>query len=258
MIVSLTNDVCCWKWIYYNVMKGMIPTRPENDSDFPVNKDSSYGLQTKRDKDCIVYAVAFGIPNDVAFARFHPEYVSEGKLNEEGIDHCKQFFKYARNREFADAYRETLKKSLALEVSDTVELSDSRKEKALKILLDKTIRLVEGGAELDPDTLKTVSEVFKKVGLLKDDVEQDIHPLRFLPVRCFGDGCRYRLFVESMVLEGSAIDECQYCKALKFAQDNGFRYNPQSNLDIPEDVVKRLEGKNNVNLLDIINGKIEN
>lgn len=61
------------------------------------------------DKDLISYVVAMGVPNQVAYARFHPEFLdASGKLNKTGRGACTQFFTYAKNKEYADAYRRTL------------------------------------------------------------------------------------------------------------------------------------------------------
>ncbi len=54
------------------------------------------------------------------------------------------------------------------------------------------------------------------------------------------------------------FDECQYCKARKMAEQNGFKYDPTKLLDIPDEVIEEIDSKNNVRLLDILDGKIEN
>lgn len=216
---------------------------------------------TVLEKNCIEYAVAFSARNEEAFLLFHPEYItSDGKLSNEGKRRCKDFFSYSKNKEYRDAYTAYLKEFLSGDKekreAHLIEVDESRKDKALKSLLNQAMSMVESGDTLDPDTLKVLTEIFKKLGILKDEVEEEIKPLRFLPERCFS-GCRYRLFVENAVKGGSVIDECQYCKALAYATENGYKDDSTKRLDIPNEVLDA-EPENTVKTLDILSGKIEN
>lgn len=233
--------------------EAIIPKRPLNDSDFTAIKAN--------DRDCLSYSVAFNVPNERAFSLFHPEFLDEqGKLTKVGKTQCRQFFSYARNKEYQDSYatylREFLGKKQGSATNIANDIDDSRKDKVLKQLLGQAMSLVESGEGLDPDTMKTVVEVFRKLNILKDDVETEIRPLRFLPERCF-QGCRYRLFVENAVKGGSVIDECQYCKALAYANENGYKDDATKRLDIPKEVLDA-EAENTVSTLDILNGKVQN
>ena len=58
----------------------------------------------------------------------------------------------------------------------------------------------------------------------EDDVEVQIHPQRYLPEQC--RFCRYKSFVESAVKEQAIEDECSVCKAMQFAKENGYIYDP--------------------------------
>ncbi len=228
----------------------LIPNRPiPDESKIPAG-----------DKDMLSYSIAFAIPNQKAFALWHPEFLdSSGKLNKTGRAACTQFFNYAKNREYADAYKRTLAEFLEKkdgDVSIDAELSEDRIDNAYKNLLRLAIEDLERGNVVDNDTYKLYMELFKKLGRFKDDVEQEIKPLRFLPERCFS-GCRYRLFVENAVKGGSVIDECQYCKALAYATENGYKDDATKRLDIPKDVLDA-EPENTVKTLDILSGKIEN
>lgn len=214
------------------------------------------------DRDCLSYTVAFNVPNERAFALFHPEFLDEqGKLTKVGKTQCRQFFSYARNKEYADAYRNTLEsffeKGRMVAANISSDINDSRKDKVLKQLLGQAMSLVEGGEGLDPDTMKTVVEVFRKLGILKDEVEEEIKPLRFLPERC--SSCRANIFVQSAVSNGQILDMCAYCKCRKTAEEHGYRFNDGKDLlDIPKEIIDDLEAKNNVKLEDIINGKCPN
>lgn len=231
----------------------LLPNRPNPDtSKIPAS-----------DKDMIAYMVAFNIPNQKAFALWHPEFLdSSGKLNKTGRAACTQFFNYSKNREYADSYANYLKtflskKESGVKYETSAIIDDARKDNARVALYNKVIRLIEGDDELDPDTLKIAVDMAKKLSIVADDAEEQvIKPVRFLPERCFS-GCRYRLFVENAVKGGSVIDECQYCKALAYATENGYSDDSTKRLDIPKEVLDA-EPENTVKTLDILSGKIDN
>lgn len=212
-----------------------IPLRPNNDKDFKLEK---------REKDCLSYTVLTGCRNSAAFGLFFPEYTSADgikeseifKLTEVGKMRCEQFFANSDNKNYIASYRATLKSFLgnrsASPVINTQEIGEERKENALKSLLNQTISLVESGMALDADTLKTIADVFRKLGILKDEVEKQELPRRYLPVRCISE-CAYRLFVESHVNNGDIISECDYCKTRKFAEENGWHFDYTKNLELP-------------------------
>lgn len=230
----------------------LLPNRPiPDDSRIPA-----------ADKDLIVYSIAFAIPNQKAFALWHPEFLdSSGKLNKTGRAACTQFFNYSKNREYADSYAAYLKAFLSKKEQSKSEASaiidDARKDNARVALYNKVIRLIEGDDELDPDTLKIAVDMAKKLSIVADDTEEQvIKPVRFLPERCFS-GCRYRLFVENAVKGGSVIDECQFCKALAYATENGYKDDATKRLDIPKEVLDA-EPENTIKTLDILSGKVDN
>lgn len=231
----------------------LLPNRPNPDtSKIPAS-----------DKDMIAYMVAFSIPNQKAFALWHPEFLdSSGKLNKTGRAACTQFFNYSKNREYADSYAAYLKEFLSKKERPKSEASaiidDARKDNARVALYNKVIRLIEGDDELDPDTLKIAVDMAKKLSIVADDTEEQvIKPVRVLPSRC-GE-CRYRIGVESMVLNGQMLDMCTYCKCRKIAEEHGYRFNDGKDLlEIPKEVIDELESKNNVKMEDILSGRVEN
>ena len=96
----------------------------------------------------------------------------------------------------------------------------------MKSLRNQAMSMVESGDTLDPDTLKVLTEIFKKLGILKDEVEVQESPRRYIPCRC-GE-CDYRSFVESYVETGQIENSCLRCKALDLAKEHGFRYDPKN------------------------------
>lgn len=198
--------------------------RPPNNDEFK---------QSKKEKDMMAYTVLFQCPNSTAYAFFNPEVCDKnGKLNKAGQSLCRQFFSHPNNIAYMDALKAHLSavtKGGKVIKSDSID--DTRKDNALKSLLNQAMSLVEKGEDLDAESLKTISEIFKKVGLLKDDVEVQEAPRRYLPERC--GSCLYRSFVESHVESGEIENACLRCKALKLAQENGFKYDEKTLLEQP-------------------------
>lgn len=203
------------------------------------------GIEIKipgKDKDILEYAVAFNVPNNEAFLLFNPQFLTaDGKLNNEGKRRCRDFFSYTKNREYKEKYTELLKGIVGGQRQEargqSNEIDDSRKDNALKSLLNQAMSLVERGEDLDPDTLKVIAEIYKKIGILKEEVEVQEAPRRYLPERC--SACAYRSFVESNVEEGKIINECDFCRTRRFAEENGWHFDPTKNLDLPEELTNQ-------------------
>ncbi len=193
--------------------------RPPNNDNFK---------QSKVEKDMMAYKVLFGYPNNAVYAFFHPEYVGkDGKLNKAGAENCRQYFTHPGNIAYMDALRAHLSSLMkGARVMATDNIDTARKDKVLKQLLSQAMSLVESGEGLDPDTMKTVVEVFRKLNILKDETEQVESPRRYLPCRC-GE-CNYRSFVESYVETGQIENSCLRCKALDIAKEHGFCYDPKN------------------------------
>ena len=204
-----------------------IPLRPKGFDNTAIRK---------ADADCLTYVVLYGCKNEDAFARFHPEYLDNaGRLNTAGKNASRQFFMYAKNKQYIDDYKATLAEFLgkvnkSVGVDEVEGVDDSRKDRALKSLFNHAMSLVEGNAELDADTLKIAAEIFKKIGLLKDEEVEQEAPRRYLPERC--SACIYKSFVESHVESGEVENACLRCKALTFAKERGFIYDATGLLEI--------------------------
>lgn len=225
--------------------------RPSNDADFK---------QSKLEKDIMAYVVLFQCSKATAYALFNPHLTDrDGKLNKAGQKECRMFFSHPKNEEYMEAlsaHLKSLMKGTNVAIASS-ELSDDRIDNAFKVFLKQAIEDIENGKEIDNDTFKILMELFKKLGRFKDDVEQQIKPIRVLPTRCKSE-CRYRAFVETHKAEGILFDDCDYCKARVFAEEHGFKYDPCTVLDVPQSVIDEIDSKNDVKLTDILSGKVEN
>ncbi len=234
-----------------------LPLRAKNEADFPQLK--------KIDKQIIAAAVLLQLDNQSAFALYHPEYIDgTGRLNAAGKQASKMFWGYGKAKDYRQDYETTVeeflngrKNSNRIADTDGGGNSDKRKDRAIRKLVSDCLAAIEDNVALDPETLKDFVTMAKALGVLKDEEEQQIRPIRVLPSLC--RECRYKAFVESSVLNNEAIDCCAWCKARKIAEENGYRFNDGKNLlEIPREIIDEIESKNNVSILDIINGKIEN
>lgn len=204
-------------------MAAIVPIRP---------KYKRYSL-SKEQQDCLTYYVLMGCTKQDAFLLFFPEFlkyddsgrVLKGKLTKAGEQYCKQFFATAEVNDYIRDYKKTFEEKDDSQTAQ-IEIDDSRKDKALKSLLNQAMSMVESGDTLDPDTLKVLTEIFKKLGILKDEVEMQEAPRRYLPERC--SSCLYRSFVESHIETGQIENSCLRCKALDLAKEHGFRYDPKT------------------------------
>lgn len=225
-------------------------------------KDKSAFPQLKKvDRQVVAYAVLFGVGNQDAFMRFHPEYIdASGKqMNPAGKKASTQFWNYGKVKDYREAYEnelaEFLGQSTAVAAYDDNEVIDGD-ALARKILSDLAA-MIKNGRIQDYEVLKIATDILNKYGVLKGSEEKVIAPIRVLPTRCKSE-CRYRLFVETAKLEKQICDDCDYCKARKFAEENGFVYDPCTVLDLPEDVIAEIDSHNDVKLLDILDGKVQN
>lgn len=233
----------------------IIPRRPDNDADFKL---------TKAEKDMLVVKYLLGYSNQAAFALFNPQYTGVGgKLNKAGATMCRQFFTHPKNIEWLESYIAKLNQFMHGEsceketTTSVTDISDERLDNAFKMYLRQMIQDIEDGKDLDSDMKKMAMELFKKLGRFKEDQEVEMRPIRVLVERC--SQCRYRIGMETLVLNNEMLDMCTYCKCRKMAENQGFSFDDgKTLLDIPEDILKELEKKNDVKLEDIISGKIDN
>lgn len=225
--------------------------RPANNDEFK---------QSKLEKDILSFPLLYACSNATAYALFHPELCDRnGKLNKAGQRECRMFFSHPNNIAYMDAMRahlEALTKGTVKVVTSDV-INDSRKDNALKVLVNRALSLMEKGEDLDPETIKLIADIAVKLKLIKEDEEQQIKPVRVLMARCKSE-CRYRAFVETQVLDGRVFDDCEYCRARAYAEEHGFKYDPCKLLDVPQDVIDELDSKNDVRMEDILSGRIDN
>lgn len=201
--------------------------RPPNNDEFK---------QSKVEKDVLSFVCLYGYSNTTAYALFHPELCDrDGKLNKAGQRESRMFFSHPNNIAYMDAMRahlEALTKG-TVKVATSDVINDSRKDNALKVLVNRALSLMEKGEDLDPEMIKLIADIAVKLKLVKEEQEEQERPRRYLPERC--GSCSYRSFVESNVEGGKIINECDFCRTRRFAEENGWHYDATKNLDLPKD-----------------------
>lgn len=234
-------------------MAAIVPIRP---------KYKRYSL-SKEQQDCLTYYVLMGCTKQDAFLLFFPEFlkydgsgrVLKGKLTKAGEQYCKQFFATAEVNDYIRDYKKTFEEK---ETSENIG-EDDREKRAGEAVKKFTNKIVDkmGGDFETVDEMDAIAKLADRVGVLDDKEKAEMKPIRFLPSRC-GE-CRYRIGVESMVLNGQMLDMCAYCKCRKIAEEHGYRFNDGKDLlEIPKEVIEDLESKNNVRMEDILSGKCPN
>lgn len=219
-----------------------IPLRP---------KGRRYKL-TANEQDCLTWYVISGCKREDAYRIFVRPDLTVSKINLRTM--TSQFFSAMEVREYIEAYRSTLDGSTT--DSEQEGNPEKRAAAAVQKFTDKVVDKMMG--DLDTvDEMDAVAKLADRVGVLDDKDKTDMEPVRVLPVRCKSE-CRYRAFVETQVTEGRIFDECNYCRAKAYAEERGFIYDPCKLLDIPQDVIERIDSKNNVQITDILSGKVEN
>lgn len=208
-----------------------IPLKAKNDEEFTTLK--------KGEKEIIVYAVLCNVDNQTAFLRYNPHYaISVGKtspkyaLSDLGKRECKNFWSYPKVRAYRESYENTLaeflgRKQKTSSVDLGEDVSDADKAKALRAMyryvIDNSIKIDDLD---DPTILLKIADKMRFFDQLEDKQES---PRRYLPERC--SSCLYRSFVESHVESGEIENACLRCKALFYAKNNGFRYDPTNLLE---------------------------
>lgn len=233
-----------------------IPIRPDNDSEFNLRR---------AEKDLLLVKYLFGYSNTRAFALFNPHLATErGTLTRIGSEMCNQFFSHPKNIEWLENYERTLLAALkgvskpsTHQAEEEGEISEETLDKYYRIYTRKMLQDLADDKELDSDTKKLFMEYFKRMGKFKEDAEAVMKPVRVLPTRCKSE-CRYRLAIESLKTQGEIMDDCEYCKARAFAEERGFKYDAETVLDVPQEVIDKIDAMNDVAFEDIISGKVEN
>ena len=214
-----------------------IPLKAKNDEEFTTLK--------KGEKEIIVYAVLCNVDNQTAFLRYNPHYaISVGKtspkyaLSDLGKRECKNFWSYPKVRAYRESYENTLAEFLGRsnktdksDMTDAEELTEEEKKSLKGKFANKVYRAL-GTAE-GLEELKTAADLGKAAKIIKEEETIQEAPRRYLPVKCRLE-CQYRLFCEKAIENGEIENECLYCKALAIAQEHGYKYDPTTNLSIPQ------------------------
>lgn len=198
-----------------------IPLRPKN---------KRYDMSAE-EMDCLAWYVISGCKKEDAYMIFvRPDLKNVPKLKKE---YANQFFSSADARNFVSDYKRLLD---SVEEKGNKELSDESREKrkkdAQKNIEDKTIDIMLGDLETIEE-LDAVVKVADRIGALAEKEVTDVKPQRYLCELC--SRCVYKSFVESHVEQGDIINECDICRALSFAKEHGFVYEPDKLLEVRKD-----------------------
>ncbi len=226
--------------------KTNIPLRPSR---------RGYAL-SEEEKNCLTWYVLSGCKREEAYRIFVRPDLAVSRKNL--FTATNQFFASIDVQEYVSTYRALLEGKTVSEneAEPTEEDREKRKAKAVDSFTDKVIDKMKGSIE-SVEEMDAVAKMADRVGMFEEKDKVETAPVRILPARCKSE-CRYRLFVEGVKLQGKIFDDCEYCKARRYAEEHGFKYDPCTVLDVPQEVIDEIDRKNKVKLSDILSGKVEN
>lgn len=179
--------------------------------DIPLRPSDYDGIKIgKADADCLTYVCLTGCKHEDAFKLWHPEYLTPtGQLNQTGKQMSKQFFSYARHREYMDL----LKAEIEEYCNRGLKKSDPKTKDpdiAAQTYRDKVYDAIDAVDASDIDAMKTVGDLGKTVKIFKEDEQQQEQPRRYIPLRCSEcpvskgcEKCEYKLFIEEHIKLGN-------------------------------------------------------
>lgn len=195
----------------------------------PLRPDGEYKQLSDDERDCLTWMVLTGRSKIECFTTFVRPDLKNTKSATQWAD---QFFAVADVRNYIKAYEQTLKEYF--NPKKKTRDRDAEAEEALTTFRDNVINAVNKSDITDVETLADQATLLNRIGMLKDEEEAQVGPIRYLPQAC-NDSCVYRLFCEKGIQNGDIINECDYCKALKFAKENGYIYDPTKLLDLQKE-----------------------
>ncbi len=203
----------------------------------PLRPKGRYDLTTE-ERDCLTWYLLKGCTQTQAYGLFvRTDLVYQKTLLK---TEAQQFFASKDAVAYLKSYQRVID---GVDENSSSELStkdmEQKKLEAIKSLINWATEQSINISGLDDDTASLVLKVADKVGLFNNLEKSEEKPRRYLPERC-GD-CRYRLFIEQQGKEGKLLDDCEYCKFRKYSNENGVRYTPQEQLDIPQYVLKEFD-----------------
>ena len=200
--------------------KSLIPLRP---ADYATTK------LTQDEQSALTWFVLSGCTKKDAFVLFARPDMLGSKAKAAIDDYVKQFYARKECLEYIEEYRKTLDAFLHPAPVKTEQKGslEERKAKAKTKLVEFAMSLADNIEQAeDPEFVLKMAD---KAGLLDGDDEVEEQPRRYLPECC--QRCAYRMFCEQ-----NTVDMCQFCRAWKFAVENGFKCDKTELLELPADI----------------------
>lgn len=174
-----------------------IPHRPYTKTKYELSEE---------DKDCIVWTIVFNRPHMEYWMKLIcPNAKTQIKAKRE--EACEAWWSQPEVKKFAKDYQQTLKEIFnPPKIKKPVVVKDKAKEteKALNTFRDDVIDSLKTPTR-DVEILKEKAQLAKTIGILKEEEEVQVAPIRYLPTRC--DECRYKKFIEEQIELGNIIED---------------------------------------------------
>ena len=185
------------------------------------------GGLTQAEMSALTWYVISGCTRYDAFVTFARPDMLESKAKASIDSYVRQFFARKEVKDYLEAYEKTLEDfihppKVVTQTEDSRSIEE-RKSEALTKLVEYVLSQVD---EIDmAEDPKAILEYANKIGVFDVNEKAEEVPRRYLPEQC--GPCAYRAFCEQ-----ECDDLCQFCRAKKVAEENGFVYEKQTLLEL--------------------------
>lgn len=175
-------------------MAKKIPLRPDTRT--------NYNL-TDNEKDCIVWHIITNRPPIDCWMAF---VCPDARKQKDAKSVCDEWWSQPKVKQFIKDYKFVLSESLNTKKKVSA-IRDREKEadEALNTFKDNVISAVNQEGITDVDSLSSQAQLLNRIGMLKEEEEVQVAPVRYLPASC--STCRYKQFIDEQVALGNIVDE---------------------------------------------------
>lgn len=177
-------------------MAKKIPIRPDSHANYNLTDD---------EMDCISWVILSGRNRKDVWVKFVMPNIKDlhkNRIQEESDEWWKQ----ANVKRYIAEYNQTLEEYFSPQSKRNVARDREKEaEEALITFRDNVISAVNNPDVTDVETLTDQATLLNRIGMLKEEEEVQVAPVRYLPVSC--STCRYKQFIDEQIKEGNIVED---------------------------------------------------
>lgn len=171
-----------------------IPLRPNTRTNYELNED---------EMDCIVWTIISNRERIDTWMMFVlPE--AKNQIKSKRKEACDAWWSQPNVKQFIKDYRQALEDANNPQ-KKVVRDKEKEADDALNTFRDNVIKAVNTEGITDVETLADQATLLNRIGMLKDEEEVQVGPIRYLPTRC--DECRYKKFIDEQIKLGNIVED---------------------------------------------------